>query len=116
MGTLLFDDEALDFLSRAVYDPDATRSYEIMSDSFVWSDELLFEAFAEFSGAWPFRELMAYRHSVMLCAPDSRFGPVWEQVAKTCPGWPGRDPSGAARSWHRRWSASVGERASNSRG
>jgi hypothetical protein len=92
MGTLLFDDEALDFLSKADYDPDAKRSYEIMSDSFVWSDELLLEAFAEFSGAWPFRELMAYRRSVILCAPDSRLRPVWEQMAKACPEWPGLRP------------------------
>ncbi len=33
MGTRLFDEEALDFLSGAIYDPDAERSYEIISDT-----------------------------------------------------------------------------------
>ena len=92
MDRLLFDQEALDFLSGAVYDPDAKRSYEVMSDSFAWSDELLWDALAEFGTAWPFRELMAYRGSVIRGAPDFELRPVWEQVAKACPGWPGLRP------------------------
>jgi hypothetical protein len=35
---------------------------------------------------------MACRRSVIRPAPDSRFRPVWEQVAKACPGWPGLRP------------------------
>lgn len=96
MGTLLFDRAALDLLSRATYDPRARRGYEIMSDCFFWSDELLWEAFREFGTAWPFRELFGYRRSVMLASPDLRFRPLWEQVASECPGWPGLRPERAS--------------------
>jgi hypothetical protein len=89
MGTLLFSEEALDFLSGAVYDPEAELSYEALSHSFIWSDELLWEAMVRYGGGCPFRELIGYRGSVVLGAPDSSLRPVWEQVARACPGWPG---------------------------
>ena len=92
MGTQLFGFGPLHFLSKAVYDPDAQRCYEILADSFFWSDELVWEGFAEFSQDWPFRQLMAYRGTVIRGAPDPDLQPVWEQVAKECPGWPGLRP------------------------
>jgi hypothetical protein len=82
---------ALEVLSRAVYDPRAERSYEMMSDSFLWSDEGLWEAMAH-DDAWAVRRLLGYRGSVIRGASDGVLRPVWEQVSKSCPGWPGLRP------------------------
>jgi hypothetical protein len=89
MGNFLFDQESLDFLSGAIYNPNAERGYEAMSDSFFWSDELVWEALAKFGTARPFREFMGYRGSVIRGAPDFDLQPLWEQVSKACPDWPG---------------------------
>jgi hypothetical protein len=92
MGLLLFPEDVLDFLAGAVYDPDAERSYEGLSDNFLWSDELLWEGMGSYGPAYPFCELVAYRRSVIRGVPDSRVRPVWEQVTRACPGWPGQRP------------------------
>jgi hypothetical protein len=92
MVKFLFDQELLDFLSGAIYDPNAERCYEAMSDSFFWSDELDWEALAKFGTARPFREFMGYRGSVIRGAPDFDLQPLWEQVSKACPNWPGLRP------------------------
>ncbi len=92
MGVLLFPRDVLDFLAGAVHDPGAERSYEGLSDSFLWSDELFWEGMARYGVAYPFRELVGYRRSVIRGAPDSRLRPVWQQVAEACPGWPGLRP------------------------
>jgi hypothetical protein len=91
MDGLLFPEEALDVLRRAAYHPDAERSYEAMSGSFWWSDELVREASyaCRRHGSWAFRYLMGYRASVIRDAPDPELLPVWEQVTQECPGWPG---------------------------
>jgi hypothetical protein len=91
MSGLLFPDEALDILRGASYRPDAERSYEIMSGSFWWSDELVREASAACRrhDSWAFRYLMGYRGSLIRGAPDAELKPVWEQVARACPHWPG---------------------------
>ncbi|MHB1559984.1 MAG: hypothetical protein ACYC61_21240 [Isosphaeraceae bacterium] len=92
MGVLLFPANVLDFLAGAVHDPRAERSYEGLSDSFFWSDELLWEGLARYGVAYPFRQLIGYRSSVIRGAPDARVRPVWQQVAEACPGWPGLRP------------------------
>jgi hypothetical protein len=81
----------LEVLARAVYDPDAERSYEGLSESFLWSDERLWEAMAH-DKAGAVRRLMGYRGSVIRGAPDSDLRPLWEQVVRTCPNWPGVRP------------------------
>jgi hypothetical protein len=50
---------------------------------------MLWDALAKFGTAWPFRELIGYRGSVIRGLPDSELRPLWEQVAQACPGWPG---------------------------
>lgn len=94
MSVILFPDEALDILRGARYRPEAERSYEIMSGSFWWSDELVGETFAACRrhGSWAFRYLMGYRGSLIRGAPDAELEPVWQQVARACPDWPGLRP------------------------
>jgi hypothetical protein len=92
MGVLLFPEDVLNFLAGAVYDPDAERSDEGLSDSFLWADELLWEGMATYGPADPFRELVGYRRSMIRGVPDLTFRPAWEQVTRACPGWPGRRP------------------------
>lgn len=92
MGVLLFPTDVLDFLAGAIYDPRAERSYEGLSDSFFWSDELLWEGLARYGVDYPFRQLVGYRSSVIRGAPDVRLQPVWQQVAEASPRWPGLRP------------------------
>ncbi len=91
---MMLPEVALDILRGAVYHPEAERSYEVMSGSFWWSDELVREASAACRrhDSWAFRFLMAYRGSVIRGVPDSALWPVWEQVTKACPDWPGLRP------------------------
>ena len=67
----MFPEEAIESLREAVYDPDADRSYEMMSDSFMWSDERLWETMAR-NGGQACRSLLGYRGSVIRGAPDAR--------------------------------------------
>jgi hypothetical protein len=107
VSELLFPDEALHILRGARYRPDAERSYEVMSDSFWWSDELVREAsyVCRRHDSWAFRCLMGYRVSVILGAPDAHLRPVWDQVVRACPEWPGlcreRNSPILARELHR---------------
>jgi hypothetical protein len=39
----VFPRAVLDLLRRAVFQPDTERCYDMLSDSFLWSDEMLFE-------------------------------------------------------------------------
>jgi hypothetical protein len=87
----MFTEEALEFLREAVYHPRAERTYEMMSDSFIWSDERIWETMARYD--WQVvRTLLGYRGSVIRGAPDIDQRRVWEQVSKSCPEWPGLRP------------------------
>ncbi|MDG3002481.1 hypothetical protein [Paludisphaera mucosa] len=94
MSMLLFPDAALDILRGASYRPEAERSYDILSGSYWWCDELVRETFAACRrhDSWAFRYLMGYRGSLIRGAPDAELMPVWEQVARACPHWPGLRP------------------------
>ena len=94
MDSLLLPDDAIVILRRAVWQPDAKRSHELMTGSFWWSDELVGEVARLCVGKdnWSFRYLMGYRASVIRGAPNVAFRPVWEQVAQECPDWPGLRP------------------------
>ncbi len=94
MDVPLFPEEALDILRGAVYYAEAERSYEAMSDSFWWSDELLREASlpCHLHKNWAFRYLMGYRGSVIRGEPDATLQLIWEQVERACPDWPGLHP------------------------
>jgi hypothetical protein len=91
MDLMLFPDEALAILRTAVYRPDAERVYEVMSGGFSWSDELLWESYpaCRRHGSWAFRCLMSYRATVISGAPQLDLRPVWDQVTREGPNWPG---------------------------
>jgi hypothetical protein len=94
MDSLLLPDDAIAVLRRAVWQPDAKRSYELMTGSFWWPDELVHEVsrLCVERDNWSFRYLMGYRASVIRGAPQEAYRPVWEQVARECPDWPGLRP------------------------
>jgi hypothetical protein len=94
MEELLFPEEAIVILRAAVYFADAKRSYDMMSGSFLWSDELLRESApaCRRHNSWAFRYLLGYRGSVIRGTPDNKLLPVWEQVMRSCPNWPGFRP------------------------
>jgi hypothetical protein len=107
MTELLFPDEALEILCGAAYQHDAERSYEVMSGSFWWSDELVRDTVASCRrhDSWAFRYLMGYRGSLIRGAPESGLLPVWDQVTRECPNWPGlrieRNSPSLAKELHR---------------
>lgn len=94
MDSLLLPDDAIAILRRAVWRPDAARFYEVMSGGFWWTDELVREASRVCVGRdnWSFRYLMGYRASVVRGEPDECLRPVWEQLRRECPAWPGLRP------------------------
>lgn len=67
-------------------DPDAAASYEIMSGSLIWSDEL--NADLPIEVIWALRELFAYRTYLMLndAEVDNAF---WNQCIALFPNWIG---------------------------
>jgi hypothetical protein len=75
------------------YDPEATRSFDLMSGAFLWSDER-----PEIDSRQPehsmvvinlLRKLFAYRASLILDSPRSEFAELWEEVRSVAPDWPG---------------------------
>lgn len=78
MNRFLLPDDAIAILRRAVWQADAKRSYELMTGSFWWSDELVHEV----SGLcverdnWSFRYLMGYRGSLIRGTPEEAYRPV----------------------------------------
>src|SRR5262249_5652437 len=59
-----------------------------------WTDELVREIvpLCMARNNWSFRYLMGYRASVVRGEPDERLRPVWDQVVRECPNWPGLRP------------------------
>jgi len=94
MDSLLLPNNAIIILRRAFWQPDARRFYEMMTGSFWWTDELIQEVAQLCSGRnnWSFRYLMAYRASLIRGKPNEGFCPVWDQIIRECPNWPGLRP------------------------
>ena len=96
MDSLLFPDDALEALRSAVWKLDAERAYDGMSDSFMWSDESWEEVISVCGEHknWSFRFLLAYRGMVIRGEADGleSLQPLWNQVARECPQWPGLRP------------------------
>ena len=65
-------------------DPNATFSYELLSDGVWWSDE----APKEFEAISALRMVVRYR-TCMICGVDSSFGEAWEVAKELFPGWVG---------------------------
>jgi hypothetical protein len=91
----MFSPAALALLDRQPYDPAAKGRYEFLSGGLIWGDD-----FPEFGSAeWQsistndvYRFLIAYRASITLGEERPEFRPVWEQVAREAPNWPGLRP------------------------
>ena len=90
-GVPLFSRAALWLLDRVQIDPAARGQFEYLSGGLIWPDE--FPAFGGpvFSG-FAFRYLIAYRASITLGEERAEFRPVWEQVSRAAPRWPGLRP------------------------
>jgi hypothetical protein len=73
------------------YDPQAKRSYELMSGGFVWSDEYP-AGFSWGTGDFALRFLVGYRASLVRGAPREELRSVWDAVLAGCPDWPGFRP------------------------
>ena len=91
---MLFPDAAIEILRRARWTPDATRSYEIMSGGFHWSDECLFDVaqICVESDSWAFRFVVGYRASLIQGVPRDELREPWDQLRTECPDWPGFRP------------------------
>jgi hypothetical protein len=78
------------------FDPNARRSYELLSGGFVWTDETC-------DGVWHapdagdeqwyvLRYLWGYRASLIRGAPDERLRSTWDAMVANYPDWPGLRP------------------------
>jgi hypothetical protein len=95
MDEMLFPEQALAILREARWDPDATRSFEIMAGGFHWSDERLLGDAASAclaSGSWAFRYLIGYRASLIRGVPREALRAAWDHLSQECPHWPGFRP------------------------
>ncbi len=73
------------------YDPHATKSFELMSGGFVWSDESP-QAYDDVASGYAFRFLLGYRTSLIMGKPQEALESVWNAVRTECPDWPGFRP------------------------
>ena len=89
-------DKFVEYFKPLRYDPNATRSLEWLSGSFLWSDErpapknYVGPELIEF-----LKVLIAYRSSVIRGNPNKDFERTWNEFAKACPTWPGLRPERA---------------------
>jgi hypothetical protein len=90
----VFPDEVIHLLRRTVFQPDAQRHYDMLSDSFWWSDELLLEmaGLCLSKKNWAFRTLLSYRGTLIQGQPCEQLRAPWDQLARECPNWPGFRP------------------------
>ena len=63
--------------------------YDLMSDAFVWRDELLDPQDLSQGEAGAMRALWRYRTSIITGIPDERFKALWEYLADLSPDWVG---------------------------
>lgn len=90
----LFPQNAIALMQQAHWDSAATRSYEMMSGGFKWSDEwpagVSFLCMEEDSYA--FRFVLGYRASLIQGRPRDDLRAPWDQLSRECPEWPGFRP------------------------
>ena len=87
--------QAQEILSGLIYDPEATRSYDIMRGGFVWSDEVPCreKEYAKFlKSIFLLSKVIAYRASLTLSEPREEFKGSWDELFKEVPEWPGFRP------------------------
>jgi len=84
---------ALEVLRRARWDQNASREIELLSLSFYWSDEMIWEVGMRCMeidhNNCSFKDLLLYRSSLVRGEPNEQYYAVWDQVRKACPQWPG---------------------------
>ena len=101
----LFTDAALTVLNSQAYDPAAKSFYEIMSGGLMWPDEFPKVGTSEWqvvSHDYLYRYLIAYRAALTLGEEPSSPWPVWEQLMRFAPSWPGlREDRRGQRAKHR---------------
>jgi hypothetical protein len=85
-----------DILARAIrrcrYSPAATRSAELMSGGFMWSDEMPARWYFDPDYGYTFRFLIGFRASLIRGEPMEGLRPIWDEVRRLCPQWPGFRP------------------------
>jgi hypothetical protein len=94
-GLPQFSADALVILDRMPFDPMARGRFELMSGGLIWSDEFPPPGSAEgelVRAQWVYRYLIASRRALTLAEDRVAFLPVWEQVVRGAPNWPGLRP------------------------
>jgi hypothetical protein len=92
------------------FDPAARGRFDMMSGGLIWSDEFPrpgSTAWPAVSHKWIYRFLLAYRASVTLGKERAELRPVWEQVARHAPNWPGLRADRRGEEAHRRLRAAL---------
>lgn len=107
-GPPLFAAAALSILDRMPFDPVARSQFEVMSGALA--DEFPRFGSPEFAAVvrnCVHRYLLAYRASVTLGEERAEFRPVWEQVTRHAPNWPGLRPERQGEQSSRRLRAAL---------
>lgn len=88
MPLSLLPPKAVELLGTATYDPNAVRRAELMTASFIWSDER-----GGVPGNLPsVRTLFGYRGTLHRGNPDESMRRPWDQLRAALPEWPGFRP------------------------
>ena len=74
------------------FHPDAKRSAELLSGGFMWSDERPEAAYIDSENDYLFRFLIGFRASLIRGEPMEELRPVWDELQRLCPSWPGFRP------------------------
>ncbi len=83
-----------DILSKALrhtsFDPRAKRDAELLSGGFMYSDEMPARWYRDTDeGGYAFRFLIGFRGSLIRQEPMEHLRPIWDEVYRLCPHWPG---------------------------
>src|SRR5262245_41387493 len=86
----LFSEAELSLLRGARYDPNAIRHCDLFAGGFFWSDEAIKEL-AMASDNYLHRYVIYYRSLLSQGKAPTPF-PLWDQLLRECPDWPGFRP------------------------
>src|SRR5689334_3820530 len=72
-------------LRRTRFDPSASRSAELFSGGFMYSDEMPAKwYFDPNDGGYAFRRLIAFRASLIRGEPMEHLQPIWDEIQRLC--------------------------------
>lgn len=109
-GLPLFSDAALAVLDQMPFDSTARGRFELMSGGLMWADEFPPPGSAEWEvvrAEWVYRYLIAFRRALTLGEERDELRPVWEQVTRHAPNWPGLRPERRGERAARRLRAAI---------